>query len=382
MSIAEETPGAEHANLALASSVGGSKGVGIGGILAAIVMAFAGFLGTAGMIHAAIRDPLRLHADMRSEKLAMLDEWRGKYFSASFGSSHMHDGFNPPAFDAAMAGFPAASSSVNLAVEGGSQSEQYAMAREFLKHLESPAAVGAPSQPCTVFLELNAGANLLTAYLVHPRSIDIYDWQTMDLISHFVSPEMPRSQRYGRTVFAAVATGLHYANVGMLSNLIFSPPLNEEMIAKQTKDDRRGYDDLEPSAAGSARIQRGRDAAPARPAISRATMTAGNAKLIEALAGVSPARNVSFVYVVLPFAEDLTAEKDYPDHLTVVGPTGPLEVPIIDVARPELYPELYKTNLWYDEEHLDGAGSALFSRLLAEELKKWYAAHGAPPPCG
>src|ERR1700678_217055 len=59
-------------------------------ILWAVALAALGFVATAGLLHAAIRDPLHLHADIRSEKLAMMESWRGQVFSAAFGTSHVH----------------------------------------------------------------------------------------------------------------------------------------------------------------------------------------------------------------------------------------------------------------------------------------------------
>src|ERR1700731_2928443 len=63
-------------------------------IAASVALAAVGFLVTAGVLHAAIGDPLRLHADVRSEKLEMLSEWRGTVFSAAFGTSHVHNGLD------------------------------------------------------------------------------------------------------------------------------------------------------------------------------------------------------------------------------------------------------------------------------------------------
>jgi hypothetical protein len=37
---------------------------------------------------------LHLYAEVRSEKLAMLANWRGRASSAAFGSSHVDNGFD------------------------------------------------------------------------------------------------------------------------------------------------------------------------------------------------------------------------------------------------------------------------------------------------
>jgi hypothetical protein len=351
-------------------------------ILTAIGCAFLGFVVTAGALHAAIRNPLHLHADVRSEKLAMLSAWHGKIFSAAFGSSHVHNGFDPRVFDATLAGSPVATRSANLAVEGGSQSEQFVMAREFVKQLETPAQAGAPSQPCLVILELNAGANFFNDYLVHPRAINIYDWPTARLVTHLTGPEMTATQRGGRIGYALAAMGLHYANIGMLSNQIFAPPLNRKMLAEQTDDDRRGQMVMAPATWYRSTLDAVVATRPKQPRISLGETLAGNSEMVSGLAAASAVRNVSFIYVVMPSITDVAAAVDYPDHLTVAGPHGTIEVPIVDLGHPDRYPELFAPELWHDESHLDGAGAQIASRILATQLKKWYATHGGPPPCG
>jgi len=351
-------------------------------IVASIGFAFVGFLVTAGILHATIRDPLHLHADIRSEKLFLLDQLHGKVFSAAFGSSHVHNGFDPRVFDATLAGSAAATRTANMAVAGGSQSEQYVMAQQFLKQLQSPAQVGAPSQPCVVMLELLAGVNFTNDHLVHPRAINIYDWRTTRLISHFGSAKMGLIQRTGRIGYALVAMSLHYANVGMLSNEIFAPPLNEETLTVQTENDRRGQWVGPASAAYQPTLKTMIRNAPRQPTISPGSLLEGNALMVQQLAAASAVRHVSFAYIVMPGLGDLTTGLDYPDQVMVPGPDGMLEVPIINLARADRFPELYKAELWYDEAHLDETGAQLGTRILAEQLKKWYAAHGGPTPCG
>jgi hypothetical protein len=351
-------------------------------ILASVGLALVGFLLTAGILHAAIRDPLRLHADMRSEKLALLDQWRGRYFSAAFGTSHVQNGFSPRIFDQALAGTPAATRTADLAIEGGAQSEQFVMAQEFLKHLESPAEAGAPPEPCLVILELNAGSNFVNAFMVHPRVINLYDWPTARMVTHMVSPGMSATQRYGRTIYALTAMGLHYVNVGMLSNRIFAPALDKKMLTEETEDDRRGQIPMPYHAAYMPQLRALVDHERRQPVITPQQTLAGNAEMIQQLATISRVPNVSFVYVVMPKLSDLNAGADYPDHLTVAGPDGPIEVPIINLARADRYPQLYDPELWYDEAHFIGKGAEMVTKIFADQLRQWYATHGGPTPCG
>jgi hypothetical protein len=353
-----------------------------GEILASIALAVAGFLVTAGALHATLRDPLHLHADMRSEKLALLRQWHGTVFSAAFGTSHIHNGFSPRVFDAVLAGSPAATHTANLAIEGGAQSEQFVMAKEFVTHLESPAQAGAPRQPCLVVLELNAGANFVPAFMMHPRVIDIYDWPTAHLVMQFAGPGMSLGQRYGRIGYALEAAGLHYANVGMLSNKIFAPPLDPAKLAEMTEGDRRGQTEMPYHPAYLPRLYSIVSHERKQPIITPEQTLAGNAEMVRQLALASPVKNLSFVYVVMPKLTDLDAGADYPDHLTVAGPDGPIVVPIINLARADRYPRMYNPEIWYDDAHFDGEGARRITQIFAEELKKWYAAHGGPKPCG
>ena len=351
------------------------KNPGMREIFAALGMFVLGFLATAAAIHASIRNPLRLHADIRSEKLAILDEMRGRAESAAFGSSHVHNGFNPGAFDRELAGSPLETRSENLGVAGGSQSEQRAMALEFVRHLQpAPAA----SHACLVMLELNAGANFTPDHLVHPRAIDIYDWKTARFISHLVDPAMSWKQGAGRTGFALVAMGLHYANVGMLSNLIFAPSLNQAIIKRETEGDRRGQEVSAYDPVRVAAMAKEIAAQPKQVRFEAISTTPGNTGLISEIADASAVKGLAFAYIVMPSLDDLKITSIYPDAIDAAG----LQVPIVNLARPDRYPQLYHAELWNDDSHLNGRGAEMASVLVADELKRWYAAHGGAPRCG
>ena len=342
-------------------------------IAGAVALAAVGFVAVAGLLHAAIRDPLHLHADVRSEKLLMLDRLQGTVYSAVFGSSHIHNGFDPRVFDRETAGSPAQTHTVNLAIEGGSQAEQRVMALEFLRHLTPPPKGDA----CLVILELNAGANFQSMHLVHPRSINVYDWPTARFVSHLTDVHMSLSQRVGRTGFAMAAFALHAMNVGMLSNRIFAPPIDQATYDDQTANDQRGQKLEQRDAKNEASILKEIAGEPAHPGTEQGDLTPGNSELIAELAAASPQPGISFVYFVYPKISDLRSAPEYPDHIRV----GDREVPILNLARPDLYPALYDPKLWHDDAHLDEAGAKAATAEFAGQLKGWYAAHGAPPAC-
>ena len=121
---------------------------------------------------------------------------------------------------------------------------------------------------------------------------------------------------------------------------------------------------------------------PKVPAILPAQPLPGSVELIEQLAAVSAVRHVSFVYVVMPMLEDMGHALDYPDHLTVTGKDGPMDVPIINLGRSDRFPQMFDPQLWHDYAHFTGAGARLATQILAEQLKQWYALHGGAPACG
>jgi hypothetical protein len=346
-------------------------------LLKAVASFLASFVITAGVVGLAIRDPLHLHADVRSEKLQIMQDWAGVATSAAFGSSHLHYGFDPRAFDRSfdLGGLP--THTVNLAVEGGSQSEQRVMALEYLKGLKAPAA-GASPQACMILLELNAGANFTNEHLVHPRSINIYDWQTTRFISRLTTPGMSLPRKAGRVGFAVAAMGLHYLNVGMLSDEIFAPPIDQTVFAYQTAEDRRGIKITPVRSFETAAMQKLIDGYPKGLTTSKGEITGGLADLVSELDKASPVRNLSFAYVVMPRLDNLRSYETYPDEMDVSGH----KVAILNLGRPDVFPQLYEAGLFSDDSHLNERGAALTSTLLAEQLRQWFATHGGPERCG
>ena len=343
-------------------------------IVLAVLSAAAGFLVIATLLHLAFSNALSLHAEPRSEKLALLHTLTPPAYTAAFGSSHIHNGFDPRAFDRATAGSPLATRSLNLAVYGGSQAEQRVMALQFLHQLKPPPT----PQPCLVLLELTAGANFTNDHLVHPRAINLYDLPTARFVADLTDPGMSRKQRFGRGAYAYVASALHYLSIGMLSSRIFVPAIDPVLLQAQTVDDRRGLQVEQPTPRNQAYIHKLLASAPAHPTLDHQALSPGNSELIEQLAQSSPVPNVSFAYIIFPKLSDLTQSPDFPDHLQAAGQ----QVPIINLARPERFPALYQPQLWFDDAHFDEAGSAAGTAVLAQQLELWYQAHGYPKSCG
>jgi hypothetical protein len=347
-------------------------------ILEALGCGVLGFALVATAVHLLLRHPIYLHANIRSEKLSILQHWRGRAYSASFGSSHVHNGFDPRTFDAVMRGTAAETRSLNLGIAGGSQSEQRATALEFVRHLHPPVDTSEDARACLVILELGAGANFTNDHLIHPRAINIYDWQTTQFVTRLTTPGMSLRQRVGRIGYALAAMALHYMNVGMLSNRIFPAPLDNAMLHDETVEDRRGLLVMPRQTPYLERIAATIATAPPQPQMANAAVLPGNTELLDTLEAASAVDHVQFVYVVLPKITDLWEQVNYPSSVATAGGV----VPIVNLAQPRRYPQIYDAHLWYDNAHVNERGAQLITTLLAEELKRWYAAHGQTLRCG
>ena len=345
-------------------------------IVFSVAMALLGFVTAAALIHLALPHPLSLRADFRSGKVELASTWQGHAFSAAFGSSHVHNGFDPRSFDRTLAGTLLSTRTLNLAVAGGSQTEQRVMALDYLHHLQPPPSSEASA--CIVMLELNAGANFTNDHLIHPRAINIYDAGTYRFVRQLVSPSMPLQQRVGRLGFAASASLLHYMNLGMLSNRIFPPVTPDPVLAVETAEDRRGIWTLTTTPAFRANLQASLAQSPLAHTVTPGQLVPGNTALVDELATATPLRNVQFVYIVEPKLSDLADEVIFPPAIPAAGRL----VPIINLAQPDLYPELYQLDNWFDNAHLNGQGAALASALLAQSLQGFNAAHPTPTRCG
>jgi hypothetical protein len=327
-----------------------------------------GFVIVATVIHLLIPNPLRLYAELRSEKIELMDGWKGGGNAAAFGSSHVNDGFDPRGFDDELSAMQRSTPSINLGIEGAGQSEQRAMALEFLRRFSSDPSAG--HEPCFLMLELSAGVNI-TGHLVHPRAINIYDWATTKFVGDFSGSETSRMRTLGRDAYAMTAMAMHYSNVGMLSNAILRPSINQKLYAEETAYGRSGLHELSPDTAVPVKP------AETKPMIVKQSLSYGNYRLIEELFAASGNPRLHFVYFVMP-TYNLKIIPDYPAAIqTSVG-----LVPILNLARPDLYPQLFMPKYWHDSGHLNADGAALGSRLLADQLKTWNAANHWDQNCG
>jgi hypothetical protein len=343
-------------------------------LLVAGLLFFAGFACTASLIRLVVGDPLALYAQYRSEKMAVLDiEGRGSC-SAAFGSSHVHNGFDPRAFDGTMQADGLITRSLNLAVEGGSQGEQFLLARRFLR---DPVRFSRQPGPCLVMLEANAGPNMQAHNFVHPRAIDTYNDEVTALTMQFVSPELPVDRIVGRLTFAALGAAMYHAGTGMLAGWMFPHPIDAELVRRQIDDDRRGLLVEPPSAADSEAVVRAFSSRPKAPRERQHSLTPGHAALISHLMQMDEARRVQFVYLVTPNLSDLVESAVYPPCIEVDG----RPVPIINVARPGSFPALYQPELWHDPAHLNEPGARELSRLVADQIARVPAVDRPPLDC-
>ena len=342
--------------------------VGKGTIARAVLLFLLGFIVSAAILHLLIGNTLNLYAIERSEKLEVMRRSNYAYSTAIFGSSHVQQGFDPRVFDATLAGTPIAVRSFNLGIDGGAQIEQRVMALDFLDHLKPPPT----NQPCFVMLETTADPTFATYFSSHPRQINILDWRSMRLILQFPPDGYKRPNQIHRRLISFSVAFNHLINMGMLSNRIFRPPYRENAILAETADDRRGmhhvptniYEQEDLAKAFAQRVN--------PPAAIPSQLYQGNDTIVEDLHRAPNGNRVQLVWVVMPLLKDLIRYKVYPPS----EPTSFGDVPILDLGRPDLYPQLYDRSLWLDSYHLNAQGAQLFSRLLAQQLIAW--AHDHP----
>lgn len=306
--------------------------------------------------------------------MAMLGSRRSTVTAAAFGSSRVHNGFDPRVFDAALADSGYTVDSLNLALFGGSQTEQRALARDFSAHLVRPD--GRPSV-CMVLLEINAGLNFQATNLFHPRSINLYDPDTVVFAMRFSGESLGTRRRLGRAAIAISAGVLHFANVGMLGEALFDP-IADTLSPKRTSEALRGFLNEDPTAAGLAGVRRAFEDRPRQAATQEVLILPGNRQLLADIASVAAVSNLQLMYFVTPSLDDLALAPVYP--AVIDGPNGP--IPIFNFAQPSRYPQLFDEKLWRDPGHLSTTGATALTRLLAEEVRAWLTQTPNASRCG
>ncbi len=309
-----------------------------------VVLACLVFGTVTALMHPLFPAPLRLHAEYRDAKLDLIGREAGRAQVLLFGTSRVHEGFVPELFDRA-AGAPR---SLNLGLVGGSQTEQRVLAKEFLSR----------ATPCSMVFEINAGLNLPPESRFDPRAVNLYDAETVRFVGAFNGEEIGLGRRAARLGFALLAAAGHYTHAGMLSSRMFQPHI------ETPEDGRRGQITLAQSEEERARVAASFAEKPAAPIITPENIAPGNRYLLNELAAQRP--QLHFAYLVAPMLEDLTHAPDYPAQMD--GPNGP--VPILNLARPDRFPELYRPELWRNATHLSPEGARVFTQLLAQEWKR------------
>ena len=286
-----------------------------------------GFVALVVIIRVLLPQPLRLYAAERSEKLAMI-EANATADSAVFGSSHVHDGFDPRAFDLAMREGGVSLRTLNLGIRGGSQTEQRAMALAWFDALKAHG-----TRPRLVMLEISAGANLTGDHLMHPRTINLYDTATVRFATAFSKGDLPMRQKIGRVGYAVVGGLLNALNVGMASNRIFSHPLDPKIVEADNGDDRRGVSDHRDPPRSMPASSPDFDRSVAPSAAAALPIVIGDRLMVDQLASrarelFGPEGVPRFVEIAMPLDGDYNAPKGYPERLdTSVGPRADPELP-------------------------------------------------------
>jgi len=145
--------------------------------------------------------------------------------------------------------------------------------------------------------------------------------------------------------------------------------LNAALVKTQTEADRRG---LSPPPPSPIDVKDTRDiyalmaTLASKPRSSPALITSGLcSEAIDLLRDREGAPRYAVIFFVTPKLSDLQSYQTYPSAITC----GRHAIPIINVALPEAYPELYDPKLWHDINHLNERGAAVYSRLLGSAVR-------------
>ncbi len=313
-------------------------------------VALLSFAGMALLLHALLPDPSSLPTQYRTSKLALIERWSGKANIAAFGTSRLHEGFLPATFDAVFGAEPgAAPFSVNLAVVAGSLTEQRMLAKRYLAHATCPNLL---------MLEINAGLNMPPETRFDPRTVNLYDTDVLHFVLFFRDTSISFPRRLGRIFYALTASAAHAMNAGMLGSVLFP------VAHPSANEDARGRIGLPQTPEERMHVAEMFAVRPAAPDIISKTVGEGYRQLLADIAG--PKRNMRFLYIVAPMLEDMTQRPDYPAHMDWAGG----DVPILNMARPDLFPEIYRPEHWRNATHMTRQGAETFSRLLAGEVAK------------
>jgi hypothetical protein len=326
-----------------------------------------GFAATALVLHFAFfPDAMYLYSEQRSEKLKLLEQFNKKYNTAFFGSSRVENGINPHLFDSALISRNYAIHSINLGILGGSQTEQHSLAGIFMRSLPADCR----PDNCLLLFEYNAGLNLQPENLFNPRVIDLYTPSIVKFALNFSSATGTSvGQRLGRDGYALFAGGLNLVNLGMLSSMIFRPPLSQKLLSSYTQNDNRGMFSEPPAPRDTLMVRQAFSGYREVFAKSNTVkpVQPGAYRLLQDTLATSPARHIRFIYFVTPTLEALKKAETTP--CSIDGPDGP--VPIFNFARADRYPELFRSELWRDPGHLNSHGAAVLSTLLGNAVSDW-----------
>jgi hypothetical protein len=146
----------------------------------------------------------------------------------------------------------------------------------------------------------------------------------------------------------------------------------------QTSADRRGLHDVEFNSLDNLEVVRKLAQKDRAPRPTEVVLVPGNYELLSDLRAASRDKDLQFVYLVSPSLSNLV---DFPVFPTCIATPGGKE-PIINLARPDRFPELYRHSYWHDDSHLNEAGASVATKFFADELKKWYANQRLQTVCG
>jgi hypothetical protein len=294
-----------------------------------------------------------------SDKLDFLRAHRGEIDTVFIGSSRVYHAFDPALFDRENAARGLVARSFNFGIDGMRPPESFYVLREMLK-LRLPLS--------RVLIELgNINPKVNAANIGSARYVHWHDLRhTMLVLRHIAASREAPSVRWEQAVVHATCF------LARLSNFGRGPEwLGEKLRGPQKAwrvdlpwKDHAGFEaQLTPAITGARRASYEAAATYLQTnALQRAPVPPLlGAALREVIAEVRAA-GAQPLFVITP---TVVARENLAD-LADAG----IDVPLIAFTDPRRHPALFRAENHCDEEHLNAAGAAEFSRALAEEVER------------
>jgi hypothetical protein len=288
-----------------------------------------------------------------SEKLEHLRAHRGKFDTIYIGSSRVYHAFDPAEFDRATG----STHSFNFGIDGMRPPESFYVLREVLK-LRLPLR--------HVFIELSDfQSKINSANVGSARYVHWHDCRhTAQVLRHIAAAPMPAGERAAQALVHAGCFLRRLSNLGRGPELLAAKmrgSRSPRSLPVSWKD-RAGFEvqSTPPAMAGEARVRfESAVSFLQKNGMARTTvppLLAGALREVLAELHAAGAQPVLVISPTIVGRENLVG-------LTEAG----IDAPVIAFTDPNRYPAIFRAENHCDEQHVNAAGAAEFTRALATE---------------